>query len=329
MDKWENFRDTHRKAPRLTSLLPHFEKIALGEIQRPRLPVTAAVEFRDQSHELAAYCHAYERNMGPFWQHFCASIPYVLEEQCRVGSALVAFSKGNYRESSSVFRFYETSAAEGVAGRTLGEIGAGRIHTLSDSPNVGNMKAFADGSRHSHSRFHLGPFFDITPEYLRAMGDGIGGYEEGFDVIYENTTFQFYATNRVEQISYLKRVLREGGLLFCLEKVTCPSREEYDQREASKDQLFKAIYFSESEVSWKKASMLADMERCQISFAELTDAVLQNFGYAALLWNSGNFYEVVGSDSEVNLKRFCNLLQKPHVPRAFRCEGDLDCPRFL
>ena len=59
---------------------------------------------------------------------------------------------------------------------------------------------------------------DIAPEMLRSRPD-LADFSEGFDVFYENVTFQFYDDDRIAQVTHLKSLMRSGGVLFCNEKL--------------------------------------------------------------------------------------------------------------
>lgn len=305
------------KGPRVNGLLPSFEAIARGDAMVPVRPVVASAEFLASSPEYQEYHLVFQRNFGTFIRHLCASIPYSLEEFVRVGSALTHYLKERGATASSPMSFYETSSADGSVGRTLAEFNQGTLLTLTDSPNFANKLQFEKLCRHDFSAFHLGPFVDITPELLSKQYQR---FASGIDVIWENTTFQMYGTYRDEQVAYVKRILKEGGLMIFFEKMNQPSPHEYWRREAIKDDVFKTYYFSAEDIVAKRVEIVSEMGEGQVTLDDFTSVLKQHFTCAELIWNSGNFYEIVASDSSENLECFLKYLKEPFVPAQFSHE---------
>jgi len=316
---YEKIRATALKGPRVTSLLKIFEDIAGGLIQAPMKRVYAAPEFLHFCSANEKYHDVFQRNMGTFYQHVVASIPFILEEFCRVGLALHKLAQLQSAKGNPLFTFYETSSADGTNARTLAEYSEGIIKTLTDSPNLSNGTEFQRLCRHNHSDIHIGPFVDITPEYLLGRNDR-PYLMDGFDFIYEATTFQMYGTNRKKQIAYVLRVLKKDGVFFFLEKLNHPDNDEYIRREHIKDSLFKERYFTNTQLRQKKEKILQEMERGQVSLNELLDAIKYHFKSAYIIWNSGNFYGIAASNYVPNLDLFISLLDDPYVPTPFACE---------
>jgi hypothetical protein len=321
-----SFKEKYLQAPRLTTQRRHFDDVSNGAKQIPSKAVVANKAFLGQDDELERYHSVYQRNMGVFWKHYCASVPFLVEEQCRIGLAISQFAR--WFRADSYFTFYETSSADGTDARTLAEFAQGLILTLTDSPNQPNKQNFYRLCSHEYSKFYLGSFIDVTP-YLIASRPDFVYFQDGFDIIYENTTFQFYGRDRVAQIGHVSQLLKKNGIVFFLEKLHLPDMAEYEKREELKDNHFKSTFFSENEIVWKKEKMLSDMERCQVTFDELIFAISQHFKYIYLIWNSANFYELAASNSDTTIEKFCLLLLRPFVPEIFRFEGDLNTPKKL
>ncbi|MBT9316469.1 hypothetical protein [Leptothoe spongobia] len=313
------------KGPRVTSLLQHFENIAAGIAQSPRQGVHAATDFLNQSSEYQEYHRIFQRNIGTFYQHLCASIPFFIEEQCRIGVALQRLADSRLKQGKQPFTLYETSSADGTNARTLSEYSQGLIRTLTDSPNPANGENFYRLCQHKYSDMHIGPFVDITPEYLSERNDR-PYLKHGFDAIYENTTFQMYNPDRKAQIAYVKRVLKDDGVMIFCEKLMHPIRHEYDRRETIKDSLFKAHYFSNAEIEQKSSQILEEMEKCQVTLDELVNSIKSHFKYAYMIWNSTNFYEVIASNDKANLHDFIAFLDGYYVPAPFLCEDNIVRP---
>ncbi|NET15168.1 MAG: class I SAM-dependent methyltransferase [Okeania sp. SIO1H6] len=322
---YDKIRATLLKGPRVTSLLKHFENIAAGISQAPTQSIYATSDFLSKSNEYREYHTVFQRNIGTFYKHLCASIPFFIEEQCRIGVALQRLAKHRLKDEKNPFTYYETSSADGTNARTLAEYSQGMIRTLTDSPNPANGENFHKLCQHSYSDFYIGPFVDITPEYISARNDR-PDLKYGFDVIYENTTFQMYHPNRKAQIAYVKRVLKSDGLMIFCEKLINPVRDEYERREHLKDNLFKAYYFTKADIDQKVSQILEEMEQCQVTLDELVDAISYHFKYAYMIWNSTNFYELVASNDQSNLQKFISFLGEHYVPAPFLCEEVLVKP---
>lgn len=321
---YDQIRAIALKGPRVTSLKQHFENIAVGISQAPCQPIQATDDFLNQSPHYRDYHRLFQHNIGTFYQHLCASIPFFIEEQCRLGVALYQFAqqRSSHREP---FTLYETSSADGTNARTLAQYAQGSIKTLTDSPNIANGENFHKLCQHNDSDIHIGPFVDITPDYLASRTDR-PYLKHGFDVIYENTTFQMYNPDRKAQIAYVKRVLKEDGFIIFCEKLLHPSRREYDRREVIKDSLFKSQYFSQADIAQKNQQILMEMERCQVTLDELIAAIGYHFKYTYMIWNSTNFYDIVASNNQSNLEIFVSLLGPYYVPMPFLCEADIVRP---
>jgi hypothetical protein len=312
-------RDDALNGPRVTTLMPHFEKIASGLSQAPRKDVVAEPSFLSKSSDYQHYHDIFQRNLGAFYKHLCASIPFFIEQQCRVGVAMQKFAQHRSRTEDRLFTLYETSSADGTNARTVSEYSQGLIRTLTDSPNLANSLNFRNLCRHNYSDIHVGPFVDITPEYLLERFDR-PYFHSGFDFIYENTTFQMYGPDRNGQIAYVKRVLKEDGLMILCEKLLHPIHHEYERREAIKDDLFKSKYFTKAEIVQKSSQILEEMEKCQVTLDGLISAISCHFRYAYLIWNSTNFYEIVASNNKSVLQDFLGFLGECYVPYPFLCE---------
>ena len=310
---FEEIKQQLLRGPRVTNLAPVFERIASGLTQRPRKEIYAAPEFLKQNQELADYHDILKRNFGTFLKHGCASIPFLLEELVRIGVAVNKLAKTT-ETSNKPFSFYETSSADGTAARTLAEYAAGRIYTLTDSPNEANEIEFKRLCSHSYSQFYKGCFADITPSLIKQR---YGHFSGGFDVIWENTTFQMYGNFRDEQIAYVKRLLKPKGVMIFLEKMNHRDQAEYLRRESIKDTNFKSLYFSNEEISKKKSDIIETMERGQTTIESFTRVAYRHFEHVHLIWNSLNFYHIAASNDVDSIEKFLSFLENPHVPEQF------------
>lgn len=312
---FDRVRKDAERAPRLTSLLKHFEDIASGEKLRPNIEVIPAPDFLNTNAEYSAYYQVYKKNVGAFNHHALASIPFSIEQRVQGGLALTKYAQHMGFSQSTPMTFYGTSSADGSHARSIAEYSNGRIMTLTDSPNESNQKEFDKLLRHKWSYFHLGPFTDITPEGLEEHP--VVNFRKGFDVVEENTTFQMYGKNRPDQIGYLQRILKENGVIIFSEKFNAENLSDYVEMENLKDELFKKRYFSEREIGSKQQLILETMEAFQVSLQEMALAIKEYYKHAFITWNSANFYDIAASNCEQSLLRLVSCLGEPYVPRPF------------
>jgi hypothetical protein len=262
------------------------------------------------------FYQAYLRhNLGTFNQHFAASIPYVIQEECRLGAAMLAMLKQISDAEKRPVALHTVGNAEGVIARTIAHLGAGRIHTLTDSVTGPNEADF-NLAKPPTSRFFHGPFFDITPEKLKAMGEP---FASGADIIYEDTLFQMIAPNRKEQVACLveRRMLKEDGLLVLMEKCTTDDPEDYIAREDQKDGGFKGLYFAMEEITAKRSSILQHMQGGQVKLEELAEGIAHTLPHVAVTWNSGNFHVLVAGKNPRRVAEFCRLMTPPCIPAEY------------
>jgi len=311
---FEIIRKKALAGPRVNELLSHFDAIASGKTQVPKLPVEASSVFLSQGIEIKNYHNLMQRNMGTFNRHAFASIPFFLEETIRIGIALSRLSNAEHYNREKPMAFYSISSADATQARTLAEYTKGVIRTLSDSPNESNAQEFKRLLSHTYSYFHQGPFTDMSPTFFKNHYATILRNKR-ISVIWEDTAFQMYGNNRTEQIAYACRILADDGLIIFLEKMGNENIDEYNKREQSKDFSFKAKYFSQEEINSKKKTILHKMEAGQVTLNEFKTALKPHFSYAWIIWNSGNFYEIVASNNKRRIELFLSLLPKPYVSK--------------
>ncbi|MFH8293008.1 hypothetical protein [Streptomyces sp. NPDC018059] len=311
---------------RESPLFQHLHRIAGGVDQLPIARVTAGEEFLSRNHDLARYHEIFQRNMGTFYEHFAASIPFILEEQCRIGVGVHRLAQQLTRDGEPYLTFRETSVGDGTNGRTMGEFSEGLVRTLSCSSSIHNKTSFDRLCSHDYSRFHQGSFVEVTPEYIASRPD-LHCFRDGFDIMYENVTFQFYGPERADLIAYMARQLKPDGVMIFMEKLRQEDLDEYLAREHIKDEIFKSRYFRAAEINAKRANMLGDMEQGQVDFTLLVNAIKQHFEHVHLIWNSTNFYEFAATNNAASMTRFLAALEPVHVPVNFQFERDL--PRAL
>ena len=171
---------------RLTSLSKEFERLASGMTGIPCVDeVLPDFQSFNSNADILQFHSTYRKYSGKFNLHFLTSIPYILEEECRLGSALLRYLLQPIGKTATL---QTIGNAEGVIARTITQLGNGRISTLTNSPTLANMHEF-NSKRVDNCFFYHGPFFELTKDKLNNSKTFMH-FSNGFDVIYEDTTFR-------------------------------------------------------------------------------------------------------------------------------------------
>lgn len=278
----------------------------------PKRSPVANLDLFEENEDLVAFSKLHQKFWGDFDLHYYCSIPYRLEEEVRLGDALLNYKNNN----SNIFNYYILGAAEGSLARTLGYAGDGQIKTLSCSPNIENKINFYNRNHTRHSTFFLGPFHKINPKILKSNFKGFS-FSKGFDVLMEDTTFQMYSNNRDGQIEHVCKLLKKDGILILNEKFKATSKAEHLMREKQKDNDFKSLYFNQQDILKKDKEILGKMYQNEVTIEEIKKCLSKYFIYSVITWNSGNFYTIVSSNNRHNLTRFISGMSPPCIPTEF------------
>ena len=312
MQDFSEFFSECDQAPRLNRLAGFFAETAAGRGGMPLREPVADMRLLPHDALLEQLVALHARRQGFFDRHYHSSIPYRLEEECRMAHALVRYARQSLREMS----FYSLGTAEATMARTVSEIGQGQIRSLSCSPNEENHRCFMAFGDPPHADFFVGPFHRLTKEHL--LGEKrLERFADGFDVILEDTTFQMYSPNRRDQIGFVAQHLKTDGILLFVEKFRALDARDYQAREAQKDHSFKARYFRREDIARKRELVLPTMHDCEVTLADMATAVYFHFRHCVVTWNSGNFYGLAASNSEDSLRRYISLLVPPAIPREY------------
>lgn len=323
IEEYEKYRQKSYQGPRMTALFKYFGEIASGKLQPPQKSVEVSFEFLSQDRELLKYHQLFQQNMGYFYHHYCTSVPFVTEELYRLGLAICRLAEYLSKDQDRYFTCFNTTGEDDAQGITMAKYSNGLIRTLTNSPNIESQINFYQSCNPEYSKFYLGSFVDITPEYIASQPD-LEIYKDGFDFIHASITFQVYSSNRVEQIGYIKRLLKKDGLMIIMEKLKHPNPKTYEKFEKIKDEQFKSHYYLSEEIEWKESTFL---QQCinvgQVDFNTCVTAIKKYFKYVYLIWNSGNFYEFVASNNKVIIDKFISLLVVPYIPSQFKLESNI------
>jgi len=298
------FKNECLNSPRMTTLFNEFSNIASGNFQ-PNIKPIANKEYLKANSKIRKFQKVHKNLWGKFDSHFFASIPYMLEEELRLGTTILNYwrMKGKDKE----FNLYTMGTAEATMARSIGLCAKGGIKTLSCSPNEENKISFTSYGIPLNSFFHLGTFADIDTDYIQKSQF----FKNGFDLLVEDTTFQMYSSNRKNQIKFASMILKEDGIFISINKMLNVDMKEYYRREKIKDD-FKKKHFSQHQIN-EKNTILNIMEKNQITLEETIDALHLTFRYVAVYWNSTNFYSLASSNSKENLDLFINLMPKAYL----------------
>lgn len=304
--------------PRINELSGFFASTAAGKSGMPtRRPVADTRLLPDQD-LLRAVVALHAARQGHFDRHYHGSIPYRLEEECRMAHAVLRYAL----QRGVPLSLYSLGTAEGTMARTLSELSDGRIQTLSCSPNPENYECFLAYGEPSHAEFFVGPFHKLTKDILNSEAR-LAKFAPGFDFILEDTTFQMYSPNRAKQIEYVGQHLKDDGIFVFVEKFRARDLEEYARRERQKDVGFKARYFPQEEIDRKKTAVLGTMFNNEVTLAQMSDAIRARFKYCVMTWNSGNFYSLAASNAKENLDRYLVQMEDPAIPREYVYDSSL------
>ncbi|NEO37320.1 MAG: hypothetical protein F6J90_13700 [Moorea sp. SIOASIH] len=314
----------------MTTTRNYLEQIGRLEIQVPNKVVEVDPNFLSQSDpDMSRYWSLFKENVGRFSWHYHATVPFITEESMRLGMTMCKFAEWLSVQRNDNIKYYEISGADAVHGRTMAEYSNGLIRTLTDSPDLANKEDFYRLLKHNYSKLYHGSFVDITPEYLASEPE-LEWFKDGFDIVHMWMTLQFYCSDRDTQIFYIKKVLKEDGIILFKEKLLIPDQEQYQRNEDNKDKLFKSLYFSEEVIESKRLNALVKGKGLgvgQVDFETCVTAIKKHFKFVYLIWNCGNFYELAASDNELMISKFLEILPPPYMPDPFSTEKDL--PRQL
>ncbi|WP_107677858.1 class I SAM-dependent methyltransferase [Agrobacterium sp. LAD9] len=306
-----------RRAPRLNEFADFFEKTASGLSGAPEYGAPAAsADLLQFDLDCLSFADTHRRLWGKFEQHYFASIPYRLEEECRIAAAAFRFCLRVWAEESRPATLYTLGAGAGSLSRSLAKLGDGRINTLNCSPTIANRVCFYEKRGSEYAHFFEGPFFELDAERIATDRD-LEPFRHGFDVLIEDTTFQMYGSDRDNQIRFVARSLKQSGVLVQVQKLRHSDPLEYAERERHKDEVFKQRFFSPGQITEKKREILNTMVDFQVDMATTIAALGLSFRYSIMTWNSGNFYTIVSSNSRRSMIDFVGSLLKPALPTDF------------
>lgn len=306
------------QGPRINQLTDFFASTAAGESGMPVRRPEVDGRLLPSDDLLRALVGLHSARQGFFDQHYHGSIPYRLEEECRMAYAMMKYA----RQSGAPLSLYSLGTAEGTMARTLSELSGGQIRSLSCSPNAENYKCFLAYGEPPAAEFFIGPFHRLTKDMLGSDAR-LAKFVPGFDVILEDTTFQMYSPNRAKQVEFVAQHLKKDGIFIFVEKFRAVDDNDYIRREYQKDFGFKARYFPPEEIERKKTAVLTTMFNNEVALEEMRHAVGAHLRHCVMTWNSGNFYCLAASNSKNNLDRYIAQMPDTAIPHEYVYESGL------
>ncbi|SFO00448.1 hypothetical protein SAMN03159463_00829 [Mesorhizobium sp. NFR06] len=307
------------RAPRINEMTGFFAATAAGKSGMPIRRPVADARLLPSDDLLRDLVGLHANRQGFFDQHYHGSIPYRLEEECRMAHAVLNYA----RQRGAPLSLYSLGTAEGTMARTLSEFSGGQILSLSCSPNPENYKCFMAYGEPPHAEFFIGPFHWLTKDAL-GSDRRLAKFAPGFDLILEDTTFQMYSPNRSKQIEFVAQHLKDGGIFVFVEKFRAADENDYMRREQQKDYGFKSRYFPQDEIERKKTAVLNTMFNNEVTLEEMSRAVSAHFRHCEMTWNSGNFCSLAASNSKENLSLYLSQMAAPAIPHEYVYEISLD-----
>jgi hypothetical protein len=74
------------------------------------------------------------------------------------------------------------------------------------------------------------------------------------------------------------------------------------------------------EIAWKRDQMLDQMHTGLIALDETVAVMKRHFRHVGLIWNSGNFHEILASNDGAMFDRFLSIIGEPIIPADFCVE---------
>jgi hypothetical protein len=111
-------------APRLNQLMLDFSDLATGEKGAPHTLVKLNPSLLND-HKCLNFSETRSKYAGVFNEHFVASIPYILEEQCRFGAAVADYAEFIQKMYGRHCNIYTLGDGPGVMARSLSAYSGG------------------------------------------------------------------------------------------------------------------------------------------------------------------------------------------------------------
>jgi len=304
-----------RTAPRINEMKLFFSGTASGTRDKPINSYEgdeALLLKMSQCTLLHSFFKEYKKRQSFFEKHFASSIPYAMENECRMGTALIKyFSKKNTLTHSSL----HLGSSEAPMARTISALGLNsNIKTLATSCTKENINGFYMYEKHPKNTYFLPtPWILVNKNLLKEKG--LDDFSQGVDVIFEHQLFQFFSKDRGKQVAIASKLFKDisKGLLFMTGKIMLKDFEEFKKRELQKDTEFKTKYFSEDDIKSKDKEVIHIFNKMLMTLDETIHEIKKTLKYSVVIWNSGNFYTILSSNSKDEINKYLDVLVDPII----------------
>lgn len=290
-----------------------FLEIVEGTSQQPKKDYQISEVYSEKYGEIFhQYLRNYISNFTPFWRHFCSSIPYIAEEHVRW-----AFALSSIAENGLKTQLYAPEDADANDVRTLLESFPEKFESIVNYGTIESCKTkILECARSGHDISAIGGcYIDLPFEHLKA---NTSIADDGFDIIIVNVALQFNHLTRIEQLLFLKSMMKDDGIIIILEKFKGNNYFSWLFNEFIKDYFYKRKYFSSKQLKWKKEKILNTMTNNLVTRDEMKFALNSAFKFSNEIWRIGNFSTFVSCDNESKLNRFSSKLVEPYYPGIWK-----------
>lgn len=127
-----------------------------------------------------------------------------------------------------------------------------------------------------------------------------------YDLITEFFLFQFMNNDRRAQIKEVKKLLNKSGLFVTCEKFINCNNFEFNEKRKNEHQC---KYFSPEDITIDQNTIIAGMEKDQVSDSEYFKILSENFKFVGSFWDAGNFKGFICSDSFYSFKEIIKTME--------------------
>lgn len=290
--------------------MEYFSSIASGLVGKPMNDLQPNEQLFHRNLDLIRFSTCHYSLRGTFDRHYWTSIPYVFEQECRLGSGILGYAISRYTLDNPL-KLWHLGAAEATLTRSISDLGAGIVISFANTGSSENKESFLKFGDPKYAYLYIGSYQDVSIDLLEEF---YKGFSNGFDIVIEDTTFQMKSRDRLSQIKTVMEKMKDDGILILTEKFV---GDNYNYWELIKDSEFKARYFSTESIKNKRINVLSKMLNNQVSILEISEITSVLFSAGLIFWNSGNFYSIAVSNNVQNLVRFISMLTPPCIPDYF------------
>ncbi len=255
--------------------------------------------------------NAYLRFGSNFQKHIATSIPGFVDTRIRAMKGLTRLAS-RYGQGGDPVRMFDITTSEGYFPKAWASLAQKRgVDARADGLDAlpAFKETFDKVEQVPNVKFLLeawGETFDDP-----STGQKIPQFQPGkekYDIVHEGMGFQFFTSDRKENLKTVKNMMTPDGVFITMEKFKNP---DYAEREKLKDE-FKSKFYDQSQLAAKQKEVLksgddkasAGMADYQIDRQEYEKILSETWDHVAQFWSSGNFAGYIASDDAAAIKTF-------------------------